>query len=238
MHKSGVEVITPAVDDIRPLRRNRSAETNIGPIERCLSLVSGAALLLAGLRRRSLAMMLGGGALFYRGAAGFCPVHHAIKGKARSGLQIEESVTVHKPVEEIYPLWRRIENLPRLMSHVESVASTNGRQSHWVARIPAPLRLEWDAELLDEEENRKISWRSLPGSNINHSGSVLFHPVPARNGTEIKVLLSCTPRAGSVGGAVAKLLASLTEHQIREDLRGFKAIAEAGEKPTNVCRAE
>jgi uncharacterized membrane protein len=238
MHKSGVEAITPAVDDIRPLRRNRSAETNIGPIERCLSLVSGAALLLGGLRRRRLAMMLGGGALLYRGAAGFSPVHYALKAKARSGLQIEESVTIHKPVEEVYPLWRRIENLPRLMSHLESVASTNGRQSHWVARIPAPLRLEWDAELLDEEENRKISWRSLPGSNINHSGSVLFHPVPARNGTEIKVLLSCTPRAGNVRGAVANLMVSLTEHQIREDLRGFKAIAEAGEKPTNAGRAE
>jgi uncharacterized membrane protein len=102
--------------------------------------------------------------------------------------------------------------------------------------IPAPLRLEWDAELVDEEEDRKISWRSLPGSSIDHSGSVLFHPVATRNDTEVKVLLKCTPPAGIVGGAVAELIARVTEHQIREDLRGFKAFVEAGEKPTNACR--
>jgi uncharacterized membrane protein len=40
------------------------------------------------------------------------------------------------------------------------------------------------------------------------------------------------PPAGSVGKAVAKLLAILTEQQFREDLRAFKAVTESGEKPT------
>jgi uncharacterized membrane protein len=236
MHKSGVDAVVPALDDIRPLGRSRSVETNLGSLGQCLALVSGGALLLGGLRRRNIVMMLGGGALCYRGAAGFRPWNRALNGNAR-GLQIEESLTLYKPVEEVYPLWRRIENLPRLLSHLESVASTNGTRSHWVARVPAPLRLEWDAELMDEEENRRIAWRSLPGSNVDHSGSVLFHPMRPRNGTELKVLLKCRPPAGRVGAALAALLASLTEHQIREDLRGFKALVEAGEKPTNACRA-
>jgi hypothetical protein len=33
MHKSGVEALSPALDDIRPAHQNRSTETNIGPAE-------------------------------------------------------------------------------------------------------------------------------------------------------------------------------------------------------------
>jgi len=132
MHKSGVDAVVPALDDIRPLGRSEAAETNLGSLGKCLALVSGGALLLGGLRRRSLAMMLGGGALCYRGAAGFRLRQRALDGNA-SGLQIEESLTLHKPVAEVYPRWRGIENLPSLMSHLESVTPTSGKKSHWVA---------------------------------------------------------------------------------------------------------
>ena len=232
MHKSGVEAMTPALDDIRPSHQNGSVETNIGPVERYVSLFSGSALLLAGMRRGRLSMIMGGGVLLYRGATGFCPVYSALNGGSKHGTQIEESITVHKPVEEVYRMWRGIENLPRFMSHLKSVTTANENQSHWIANIPPPFGLEWDAEITADQENRKISWRSLPGSTVHHAGSVLFHSVPARNGTEIKLIISCTPPGGSIGEAVAKLLAMLTGQQIREDLRAFKAVAESGEKPT------
>ena len=54
----------------------------------------------------------------------------------------------------------------------------------------------------------------------------------ARNLTEVKIIMSYRPPLGTAGQAVAKLIGRLTEHQIREDLRAFKTMAEAGEKPT------
>lgn len=235
MHKSGVEAMTPAPDDIRPVQPSASLEINVGLTERSLSLLGGGALLLYGLRRGKLSAMLGGGALLYRGATGFCPLYYALDAETNK-WQIEESITVHKPVEEVYSRWRRVEDLPRFMSHLKSVSRANGRQSHWVAKTP--LRLEWDAEITDEQENRKISWRSLPGSRVEHAGSVFFRPVPARKGTELKIIISYKPPAGSLGAAAAKLLGGLSAGQIREDLRTFKAIIETGEKPTNALRRE
>jgi len=220
-----------ALDDIRPSPPNRFAANNIGPLERYLSLFGGTALFIGGIRRGRLSMIMGGGVLLYRGATGFCPIYGALNGHAKHGTQIEESMTVHKPVEEVYRMWRHIEDLPRFMSHLKSVTTANEHQSHWIANIP-PFGLEWDSEIVDDQENRKISWRSLPGSSIHHAGSVLFHPVRARNSTEIKLIVSCTPPGASIGGAVAKLLGMLTGQQIREDLRAFKAVAESGEKPT------
>jgi uncharacterized membrane protein len=235
MHQSSLEAVNPTLDDLRPTDANEAAST-VGPINRSFSVVAGSALFLTGLRRRSLPLIAGGTALLYRGATGYWPFYDVIESASgrelESGLYFEETITVQKPVEEVFSLWRQIENLPRFMSHLEAVTRVNGQQSHWIARIPAPLRLEWDATIVEEQENRKIAWQSLPGSNVHHAGGVFFHSVPARKATEVKVIFSCRPPAGRIGQAVAQLFANLTEHQIREDLRGFKAFLETGERPT------
>ena len=235
MYQGRPEVLRPAPDDVRS---PRSDDVNLAAVERGISAACGTLLVLSGLRRRSLPMLIGGSALIYRGATGVCPVYRAIEPQAGAqlsdGLQVEEAITVNKPAEFVYALWRRLENLPRFMSHIESVTVTVGNQSHWVAKLPAPLRLEWDAEIVDEQENKKLSWRSLPGSMIDHSGTVFFHFVPSRNSTEVKVILTFKPPAGSVGASIARLLNFLTKSQIRSDLRAFKAIAETGEKPTTI----
>jgi uncharacterized membrane protein len=227
--------MSPAPDDIYPNRESDSADINDGLVERSIFLVGGGALTVYGLRRGKLAAMLGGTALLYRGVAGYWPFYRWRDAETKR-WQIEESITVHKPVEEVYSRWRRIEDFPCLMSHLESVNRVDGAQSHWVAKNP--LRLEWDAEITDEEENRKISWRSLPGSRIEHVGSVFFHSVPARNSTELKIIISYRPPGGSLGAAAAKWLGGLGANQIREDLRSFKAFIEAGERPTNVSRRD
>ncbi len=233
MYKSGSEAMTPAPYDVRRSPRSSNKEANVPPAERYLSLLAGSVLLLSALRRRSLMLLAGSGALLYRGATGFCYVYNALGVSPGSqGLQIEETITVNKPPEEVYRLWRRLENLPRFMSHLESVTPVNERQSHWVARMSGPLRLEWDAIIVEDEPNKKISWRSLAESRVDHSGSVLFRHLPARNLTEVKIVMSYRPPLGPAGEAVAKLIGRLTEHQIRQDLRAFKTMAEAGEKPT------
>lgn len=241
MYQSGSQTMSPAQDDVWPERSASLDEVNVEPAERGISAVSGAVLLASGLRRGSLPLLLGGGVLLYRGVTGFCPIYRAIESPARrplrDGLQIEEGITVNRPIDQIYVLWRQLENLPRFMSHIESVTVMDNHQSHWVARVPGPYRLEWDAVIIDEQENQKLSWRSLPGSSINHTGSVFFHSAPGRNGTEVKVILAYKPPAGNAGAAVAKLMSRVTKNQIRMDLRAFKAVAETGEKPTGAMRS-
>jgi uncharacterized membrane protein len=230
MHQGGADAVTLPGED---LPQAQSECANVGALERCLSVAAAAFLLLSGARRRSMSRLLGGGALLYRGATGFCPVYKALQSSwGGGGVAIEKTITVFRPVEEIYRLWRNVENLPRFMSHIESVTIVDEVQSHWVARIPGSMRLEWDAVIADERENEIISWCSLPNSDVEHAGSVYFRPVPGRNATEVRVVLSYKPPGGVAGTAVAKLISAVTEHQLQEDLRSFKAVIEAGEKPT------
>ena len=46
------------------------------------------------------------------------------------------------------------ENLPRFMSHLESVQATGDRRSHWKAKAPAGMTVEWDAEITEDRPER------------------------------------------------------------------------------------
>ncbi len=61
---------------------------------------------------------------------------------------VTKAVTINRQAGEVYQFWRRFENLPRFMRHLESVRVTGSRRSHWIARGPAGMNVEWDAELV------------------------------------------------------------------------------------------
>lgn len=143
---------------------------------------------------------------------------------------VRHAVTVNRPIEEVYAFWHNFSNFPRYMGHVESV-TVAGKRSHWVAKAPGGMRVEWDAEIVEEVENERISWRSLERSDVQHSGSVRFVRAPGARGTEVRVELMYTPPAGTVGRAIAKLFGEEPEQQIRDDLRRFKQLVETGEIP-------
>jgi uncharacterized membrane protein len=150
------------------------------------------------------------------------------------GVQITQSYLVQKSPAELYAFWRNFANLPRFMTHLESVATIDDRRSHWVAKAPRLYggQVEWDAEVTEDLPDRRIVWRSLPGSDIEHHGSVRFEPALGDRGTRVSVELRYRPPGGQIGRYLAKLFGEEPESQIRDDLRNFKRIMEIGEIPT------
>jgi uncharacterized membrane protein len=228
----------------RPERRADRA--NVGDIERWASLLGGGALAAFGLARGSLGglVLAGlGGALVYRGATGHCPMYGALGVStaerhgpatvipAGRGFRVERSVTIDRPPEELFRFWRNFENLPRIMARLASVRTTSPNQSHWVARGPLGAKFQWDAEVYTERPNEMISWRSLPGSELDTTGSVHFLRGPGGRGTEVKVVLKYDPPAGQAGAAVGKMFGHAPQSEIAEDLVRFKEMMEAGASP-------
>jgi uncharacterized membrane protein len=222
-----------AAQSERPAHR-----TNVGDVERLLSVIGGGALVLYGLRRSlgSLALAIGGGALVYRGLTGHCAIYENLAINTVSaegtGVTVETTVTVNKPVAEVYRFYRTLENHPRFVTHLESVRTTDATHSHWVAKTPLRKTIEWDAEIVDERENALLSWRSLPGADVHNAGTVQFRELSDGRGTEVHVSLEYYPPGGAAGAALAKLFNTITARQLREDMRHFKQLLEAGEQPT------
>jgi uncharacterized membrane protein len=230
-------------ENLKPLEAG-GWRVNVGRIERLISGVAGAALLLLALRqkrRRRWLLPLGGG-LLGRAISGRCPVNQAIGRNsaeredrisplaslgAGEGIRVEQEIAVQRPREELFRFWRDLENLPRFMDHLESVTVLDPRRSHWVAKGPAGTRVEWDAEIHNEIGNELIAWRSLPGSNVEHAGSVHFSPTDG--GTRVRVVLRYDPPAGGLGAGVARLFGEEPSQQVADDLRRFKQVMEAQE---------
>lgn len=223
-----------------------ASQVNVGMAERLITGAAGAALVLVGLKRTVPGLLVGaiGGALAYRAFSGYCPGYQAIGVNTASrnppepeeyferGIHVEQSYTINKPAEELYGFWKNLENLPRFMRHLERVEKLDEKRSHWVAKGPAGMSVEWDAEIINDEPNALIAWRSLEGATVHNAGSIRFVPAPADRGTEVKVVIDYIPPAGTVGWAVAKLFGREPKQEIREDLRHFKQFIEAGEIPT------
>jgi uncharacterized membrane protein len=227
-----------------------TAHQNVGMIERAASVTAGAALLGVAAKRVNPAVTLlsslAGFTLVYRGATGHCPFYATIGVSTAAesdadrstsvayghGIRVEQAVTIQKPVDELFRFWRKIENLPLFMDHLEKVEAIDDKRSHWTAVGPAGSRIEWDAEIINEVENELIGWRSLEGADVDHAGSVHFKPLPADRGTEVRVILRYDPPAGKLGSLVARLFAEEPSQQVSSDLRRLRQILESGEEPS------
>lgn len=230
--------------------RASQGEINVGELERKASVVGGGTLALYGLTRRSLPgvlLALAGGSLVYRGVTGHCSTYAALGVSTAGddyrpavsvphgqGTKVEKSVTVNRPPRDLYGFWRDFENLPHFMEHLESVKTLDGTRSHWKVKGPAGSAVEWDAEIINDQEGRLIAWRSLDAADVGNAGSVRFEPIDGGRATEVKVTLEYDPPAGALGVAFARLFGEEPAQQVADDLRRFKEFVESRESLTNL----
>ena len=227
--------------DMQAIFRNRF-EPNVGLLERTASIIGGSTLVAYGIGQRNwpgFGLAALGGALICRGATGHSYVYQALgihrPGKVRSGVpyelgvRVDKAINIQKPPEEVYAFWRRLENLPHFMKYVESVTAVSETLSHWVVTTTRGGRYEWDAEIVNDEPNRVIGYRSLPHSKVDVGGSVRFEHAPGNSGTIVRVSLQYNPPGGFIGALIAKWIGASPDRLISEDLRRLKQLLETGE---------
>lgn len=188
-------------------------------------LVGAGALIVYGLSRRSksgTALATAGGVLAFKAAKSQSSTHNSTKA----------TFLVSASPQETYDLWRNFENLPRFMSHLKSVRVLDDGRSEWVARGPMDREVRWNAEITEDRENERISWRTLPGSEIQNKGFVEFRADPQDRGTFVTAQVEYSLPGGPVAAALVTALGKHPEFMLREDLRRFKALVETGETPT------
>ena len=221
-----------------------SSTLNVGDTERIVSATAGALLTTVGVKSGSFLLTALGGYLVFRGASGYCPISQAVgRNTAEDShiepLEISRSITINKPREEVYQYWRKLENLPTFMKHLQSVEQLDERRSHWVAPVPGTEKidaignLEWDAEIVEEVPNERLLWRSVAEATVDNAGEVRFQDAPPGRGTEVHVTIRYSPPAGQLGKSVANLFQPAFRQMIKEDIRRFKRIMETGMIPSN-----
>jgi uncharacterized membrane protein len=232
------------------LTANGSGSTNVGQMERAISVAAGAALAAIGLRKRGasgIALALAGAELTRRGVTGHCMLYDALgldtrrdvgdrddvtsraaTVNAHKAIKVERSIRVDRPANELYNLWRDFSNLPRFMQHLDSVQSTDDLHSHWIARLPGGKHVEWDSEIVNDIDGKLIAWKTVGSPDIAHAGSVHFTPTSDGSASEVRIVFDYEPPFARTIGTIASHLGHTIEMMVDEDLRRFKEHAESG----------
>lgn len=245
MGSAVAEPKTPA----EPERVNVSQHVNVNQRERVASALLGAVLVARGLSRRSLsgaAMMAVGGGLLARGVSGHSRVYGALDLSTTRGLvprpapgagatTIQRSITIGRPADELYHLWRDPSTAGRILGHFAEVTPAGDERTHWSIGGPMGHTLEWDSQLVEDRPGELLRWESLAGAPMPIEISVQFRPAPLDWGTELTLQFHIDPATTATGTlvrAAANLLTRLEQALLAKALHRFKALAETGEIPT------
>lgn len=224
------EAVPRLQGNARPRRpRFELMQTSWSPATRMAVGLTGASLASYGLRRGGL-LGFGLGTLgalsFLRAATNLEWKRLVGMGAGRRAIDLQKTLTVHAPIDEVYDWFCNLENFPRFMSHITDVRTHDGR-SHWVAEGPAGFAAEWDAELVRNQPNELLAWRSVPGSLIQNAGHIRFERADDTS-TRVQIQMSYNPPAGALGHFVASLFGKDPKRAMDEDLLRFKSLLEEG----------
>ena len=143
--------------------------------------------------------------------------------------KIETSIDVDVPVRVAYDQWTQFEQFPQFMDGVESVKQLDDTRLHWVASV-AGQRKEWDAEIVQQEPDQRIAWKSTSGDD--NAGAVDFHRL-ADERTRVNLTMDIDPEGiiETVGDTVG-----IPARQISGDLERFKEFIESRPGATGAWR--
>jgi uncharacterized membrane protein len=164
------------------------------------------------------------------GASSLLHGHYAPPPADQDGKTwVRTSVVIQAQPKKLYDMWRDVESAPSWHERIVEVRTTGAKTYRWVMRDePGDNTLEWEFEILADEPEKRIAWRSLSG-DPESAGEVLFEPAPGGRGTMVTVLE--TFHMGKLARAWEAITGRDPKQSVVENLRHFKALAETGEIP-------
>lgn len=139
---------------------------------------------------------------------------------------VEKSIEVQKPVDQVYAQWTQFEDFPQFMENVEEVKQLDDKHLEWKAKIAGTER-KWKAEIVEQQPNQVISWRSTTGDK--NDGKVQFQGTNGQ--TKVTLVLDYDPPGGAAGEIGDKLIQA-TPGRVENDLKRFKKFIEERSTPT------
>jgi uncharacterized membrane protein len=143
--------------------------------------------------------------------------------------KITDHIDVDVPVRTAYDQWTQFESFPEFMEGVERVVQLDPRTLDWTARIAGKTK-HWRAEIVDQEPDQTIAWRSTEGAR--NDGRVSFEALDADR-CRVTLELDIDPEGAveATGDALG-----FVGRRVKGDLDRFKEFIEARGQATGAWR--
>jgi uncharacterized membrane protein len=145
--------------------------------------------------------------------------------------RIEKQIEVERPVGTVYNQWTQFEEFPQFMAGVKEVRQLDDTHLHWRAEVWGKEK-EWDAEITEQEPDRRISWKSISGAP--NAGTVRFESLgPER--TLVRLTMSYEPEGAleTVGDALGAM-----SSRVQRSVEEFKKVIEQRGSESGAWRGE
>lgn len=142
----------------------------------------------------------------------------------RHTVDIQKSMLVAAPIEQVFAFWSTYENLSRFLTGVREVRELGEGRSRWVVGGPHGEALSWTAVLTEYVPHRQLAWRSEPGAVLENAGALRFSP--EGTGTRIDFRFCYSPPAGVWGDALVDFFGGDPRARINDDLGRLKRLLE------------
>jgi len=146
--------------------------------------------------------------------------------------RIEKSIEVRCPVRTVYNQWTQFEEFPKFMTGVKQVKQLDDTHQHWRAEIWGKDK-EWDAEIVEQVPDQRISWRSTTPDTPN-GGTVRFEPI-GQDLTRVALTMEYEPKGAieNVGDALGVM-----SRRVETTVKQFKEFIEQRGAETGAWRGE
>ena len=203
---------------------------------------AGGLLMVMGFKRGGLigmATRILGTVIFFRGIRHISPLNemfpdgppHNPSDIGSEAIRVEAEADIECDREELFRVWRDLENIPAFMDKVLSVRVLSPTLSHWIVKGPVGTAVNFDAEIINEVPGQLIAWQTIDRTSVVHAGSVHFSPLNDGR-TRVRVVMRYDPPAHGVGHAVAAMFGSNPQEDVERFLARFKEIMETGQVPS------
>jgi len=140
--------------------------------------------------------------------------------------RIEASVTIRRPVEEVFQFYRDFRNLPRFLGDVMSIEPIGQETSRWTVQGVLGIRAHWTVRITEERANELIRYETVTSPALKTFWEVRF----ARGSTSKETLVSEAMKAplGRAGRLALALIGKFPAEEVTANLHRLKQVMKRG----------
>jgi uncharacterized membrane protein len=139
---------------------------------------------------------------------------------------VDASVTIQRPVDEVYRFYRNFENLPRFLGDVMAIEQIDPVTSRWTIQGPLGIRANWTIKVTDERMNESIRYETVTSPGLRTYWEIHFAPGSEVGETDVREVMK--PPLGRLGRAALALIGKFPAEEMSSNLRRLKEVLETG----------
>ncbi len=144
----------------------------------------------------------------------------------RHETTVEASVTIRRPIEEIFDFYRDFRNLPSFLGDVIAVEPIGPATSRWTVQGPLGIRARQTVRVTEELTNSLIRYQTVAPPGLRTYWEIHFAPGPQAG--EVKVREVMDAPLGRLGRAALALIGKFPAEEVSSNLERLKQLMETG----------